>query len=392
MNHGLSSNQDSAWLCNFAFVKVNGKVWLTGGYDNTYRWQTVTSFLLPDFTWIRGPDLPEKKTHHRMVTIEDTKVVIFGGKYPDVWIYDDESKTFDKKNPFYIGRHLSAYKITDFKELGKEVILVCKIGGSMYIYDWKIDFWYALPYSWKAPDHMYYHATFFEVNKRLFMMGGSTYWHGSPPWSNRVYERVNGEWVRSCDIKREGHVSYIGETQLNVPNDNVLTLDSDRTIPMENKCLRVKFQQNVTISLLRLTFPAEICWNVSGVFQSAGSCVNVSVSNGISEGKMGSYCDEPINYIQISPGEILNIRITSNETSTMKICKEECCHKDGIEDFWLQWGEWSDANTCPRNSYIGENVKLRRRKCKSNCECNEQGVTIYGNTNKGKVFFAIYMS
>ena len=78
---------------------VNGKLWVTGGYKQTTgSYQVSTEFIFQDGTTSAGPDLPEARLRHCMVTLEDGKVMILGtegltdGKSTE--IFDPYTNTF----------------------------------------------------------------------------------------------------------------------------------------------------------------------------------------------------------------------------------------------------------------------------------------------------------
>ena len=82
---------------------VNGALWVTGGYKagqgiNSYL--KTTEFIFPNGTTSDGPDLPEARWRHCMVTLHDTRVMIIGteglmdGK--SVEIFDPDTNTFSK--------------------------------------------------------------------------------------------------------------------------------------------------------------------------------------------------------------------------------------------------------------------------------------------------------
>ena len=124
-------------------------------------------FLTPDFNWTRGPDLPHGKIAHASVAIDDSKVVIFGGKYSSaVWIYDDQTKTFEAKTPFSVGFKLAAAKIGGFSEIEGEVILVKGDFNELYTYDWKSDVWTTLSEDWYPPSAYHYFTVLVQLGKR----------------------------------------------------------------------------------------------------------------------------------------------------------------------------------------------------------------------------------
>ena len=155
--------------CSFSLVGLNGKIWINGGYVNDYDKKIKsTYFLQPNFTWIKGPDLPEAKAYHTSVSIDDFRAVIFGNT-EGIWIYNDKLKSFERKRSFDIGENLSAYKINDFTEIGNEVILVRGNLGLMFVYNWFNDTWYELDSSWTVPSSFYYNSALFQTDKRCIV-------------------------------------------------------------------------------------------------------------------------------------------------------------------------------------------------------------------------------
>ena len=151
----------------FSIVEVNGKIWVNGGVNRySYYYEKQTFFLSSNFEWSKGIYLPKNKAWHTSVAIDNIRVVLFGGETDHVWIYNDESETFEIKKPYNISRYLSACKVTNFYELGNDVILVRGSEGQMTIYDWKIDLWFKLDPSWTFPTLFYFNIALFQENGR----------------------------------------------------------------------------------------------------------------------------------------------------------------------------------------------------------------------------------
>ena len=156
-------NSDTEEHCGFSLAEVNGKIWITGG-KNKYR---KTAFLHANFTWVEGPDLPAPKYYHITVAISETKVVILGGyNSADIWIYDDSKGTYETRRYYDIGMDLNACKLTGFKEIGHDVILVRGYYGEMYIFDWEIDVWFKLDSTWTVPSEYFYNTYMFQLDQR----------------------------------------------------------------------------------------------------------------------------------------------------------------------------------------------------------------------------------
>ena len=157
------------WFCYYSYVSVNGKIWVHGGFlgPSPYGSGMVTSaskFLGPDFTWSSGPYIPHYNFYHTSVAIDETRVVGFGGRFSNVWVYDDASGNFESKASKDVGSYLTATLVTDFIELGNNVILVQK-ADVMKVYDWKIDQWSDLDSTWNPPYYKhYYNAKLFHVS------------------------------------------------------------------------------------------------------------------------------------------------------------------------------------------------------------------------------------
>ena len=78
---------------------VNGALWVTGGVSSTYH--KSTEFIFPNGTRLDGPDLPEGRLNHCLVTLHDNQVMIIGTEHPrrfknSVKIFDPDTKTFSK--------------------------------------------------------------------------------------------------------------------------------------------------------------------------------------------------------------------------------------------------------------------------------------------------------
>ena len=153
---------------HFGQATVNGKVWVNGGADQVFRFYKDTYFLIPEsgYSWVRGPDLPGYIAHHTAVTISPTQVAIFGGHNSNVWIYDDETGTFEVKRPFWLDLFVVAGKITDFDEIGKEVVLAVVKSRHAYVYDWRIDEWFKLGPSWNIPSNKQFNGLIFQKDKK----------------------------------------------------------------------------------------------------------------------------------------------------------------------------------------------------------------------------------
>ena len=141
---------------HFAFTEINGKIWQTGGISKDEAIKE-TYFLLSNFTWVSGPELPEAKESHTMVTISETEVILFGGNLKGfakmsanrVWIYNDKHKSFDKRKDFEIGYRPSA-AMTYIESIDKEAILVL-VKGRAFFYDISYDSWIKADNTWIHP-------------------------------------------------------------------------------------------------------------------------------------------------------------------------------------------------------------------------------------------------
>ena len=153
-NHENLKEQDD--VIEFAIAEVNDKIWRTGGISQGEAIKT-TFFLLPNFTWIKGPELPEKKESHTMVRISDREVLLLGGNLKGfaresangVWLYNDEYESFDIRKDFELGAHPSA-AMTYIKDMAKEVILIL-VKGRAYFYDVSYDAWIQADNTWIHP-------------------------------------------------------------------------------------------------------------------------------------------------------------------------------------------------------------------------------------------------
>ena len=148
--------------CGVALTEINGKIWITGGNNDR-----KTAFLQANFTWTKGPDLPEDKSYHVAIAIDRTRAVIFGDFYsPDVWLYDDAKRSFEIRAPYDIGNEMTAGKLADFNEIGNDVILVLDNYGHMATYDWENDSWMRLDDSWALSKEMFFNSALVQVGKR----------------------------------------------------------------------------------------------------------------------------------------------------------------------------------------------------------------------------------
>ena len=154
-------------FCFFAVAEVNGKLWVSGGQADGLD-RSDTFFLTSDFKWHRGPYLPFQSFFHTAVSIDDTRVLIVGGwvAADRYLIYDDKYQTFVTKYAYELGQGLVASKVTDFQELGKDVILVRDNAGLFYTYDWIEDIWSKLDISWLTPKIYGYGGTILQVRGR----------------------------------------------------------------------------------------------------------------------------------------------------------------------------------------------------------------------------------
>ena len=206
-------------------------------------------------------------------------------------------------------------------------------------------------------------------------------------------------------MKTGGRVHYIESIELPTSSDAVI-LDSNKTVHMKNKCMKLTTQnypQNYPANLdvtIDVSFPNDDdnCWNVSMRFQSIfdipenkgclKSFVDITLQDETIVNKFcGSKAPEnaALSFIQVKKGQMLSIRFRSDDAFDLgrgfmlKICKDECCFENGHSSFWEEWGQWSYPNTCPHQHIHNTNVAKRSRKCKNNCKCSHEDVNIIRN-------------
>ena len=150
----------------FSSVKVNKKIWVHGGW-NVIHSLSESHFLLPNLTWISGPDLPEAKILHSSVAIDEMRVVIFGGMNVNkIWIYNDKFKTYEHKKPRHVGYGLSACLLSNFREVANNIILVRDNFSRMQTYDWTLDIWTKLDLTWTIPKIYDYVGVLLQIRQR----------------------------------------------------------------------------------------------------------------------------------------------------------------------------------------------------------------------------------
>ena len=153
-------------FCDFATVQLNGKLWLSGGKTPDVI-LSKSYFLMPNnFTWVEGPTLPTDLFEHTKVAVNDTSVVIFGSGTSGIWVYNEETGIFDTRNDFEIGDDVAACKLSNFKEIGKDIILAKGENGIMYTYDWETDIWMMLDVSWITPKIVQLFGTLIQIEER----------------------------------------------------------------------------------------------------------------------------------------------------------------------------------------------------------------------------------
>ena len=157
---GVKTNHDYSvkrlLVYDFAFTDVNEKIWRTGGISEDEPIKQ-TFFLLSNFSWINGPQLPEAKESHTMVTISENEVLIFGGDIKGVgknsanrvWLYNDQHNSFEIRKDFELGFRPSA-AMTYIKKLARKAILVL-VKERAYFYDVARDAWIHADDSWIHP-------------------------------------------------------------------------------------------------------------------------------------------------------------------------------------------------------------------------------------------------
>ena len=64
---------------NAAAAVVNGALWVTGGYNTADSYLASSEFIFPNGTTSDGPDIPEDRIKHCMVTMHDGRVMLLGG-------------------------------------------------------------------------------------------------------------------------------------------------------------------------------------------------------------------------------------------------------------------------------------------------------------------------
>ena len=213
------------------------------------------------------------------------------------------------------------------------------------------------------------------------MLGGSNDWYGGV-WSNQVFERHEGQWIKKCNLLWWGRVHYINSVHLPTSTDAVI-MDTNKTAEMNDQCLRIMSPINAKANLdsvVNVLFPdTSNCWNVSMRFQfsfnlqASDNCSDtfVEINSGI-----GKFCGanipyyENMNHVQFVKGQTLNIHFKigalsqgDDQVFMLKLCREQCCYMNGEPSYWQQWGQWS---------YIDDNVerslKKRERSCHNECD------------------------
>ena len=232
---------------------------------------------------------------------------------------------------------------------------------------------------------------------RLFALGGSTKWYGKD-WSSKVFERIDGEWIEIQEMKNPGKVYYIGTQTVELYTTDGILMDSNKTILMGEKCMRLltptfpESSNSKNYVSININFPEESCWNVSMKimkhFKANGDFfVNVDkVTKNYSIIYLGNFFGNGtsqsniIEFIQVQSGESLRIQYqiytNINQGLILKICKEECCYDTGNDGNWLGWGQWTQKDSCLNNILLSRSLETRKRNCKSNCECGNEDINI----------------
>ena len=220
------------------------------------------------------------------------------------------------------------------------------------------------------------------------MMGGSSKWWGSE-YASHVYERINGEWIESCEMKIGGIVYYIDSEFMPIPTD-AIEIDSNKSLEMSDQCLRIKSpNSNYPADLnavINITFPEQTCWNVTMRFQftfdlplsinCSETFIDISYSGENGEQKVGRFCgnelpfNEEMDHFPVESGDQLNIHFKSDRSHQqgfmLKVCKEDCCYDmNGVPNFWQEWSQWTYQED--------QTYKIRERLCYDCLECpNEE--------------------
>ena len=235
------------------------------------------------------------------------------------------------------------------------------------------------------------------------MVGGCKKWEGED-FSSQIFERVNGKWKeRNYPLKSAGKATYLGGNKLKQSND-VLMMHGNQDVVLTNKCMKIvtpNYPQNYPSNWdakVNISFPGGECWNVSMRFQyefnleHSQGCLNTFVNitlfgmDNIAT-NIGPFCGSEIqhnltmDFNQAPPLEALQIHFRSGDETPqqgflLKVCKEECCFKNGKPSHWLEWGQWSLPNICPYTQHINTDVRKRNRECKGDCHCNRENVDV----------------
>ena len=389
--------------CYHQVVEVNGKIMITGGIGDGSR-LTKTAFLTPNFNWEEGPTMSKERAYHAAVAMDDTNVVLLGGSTGYTKLYNDDTKSDTSLKYQSLGFYISACKISDFDELGNDMILVHLSNGNMFAYNWQSNSWQELSYSWKAPTEMTRNVLLFNTNGRLYLLGGSIYSTGGK-YSSHVFERKNHKWVKGCNMESAGVAHYIGPLQVLEPTNGIV-MNSNQKLVMNDTCIRIKspdYFYNINVAF-NVTLPEANCsWKVLLRFLDGfnlncnNTIVNFTSFDGKDESHIGSYCGENTSILDsfhINPGQTFQVKFKSQsafaeEGFAMKMCKEEDCCFHGVNPtYWEEWGEWSRPKLCPYDElFIDNNIIKRSRICRSQCECKGEDVNIetenQQSSNKG---------
>ena len=374
--------------CYHQVVEVNGKIMITGGIGDGSR-LTKTAFLTPNFNWEEGPTMSKERAYHAAIAVDDTKVVLLGGSTGYTKLYNDETKSDTSLRYQSLSYYVRACKISDFNELGNDVILVLLSDKRMFTYNWQSNSWQELSDSWKASTEMKRNVLLFNAEGRLYWLGGSTSSLGNE-YSSQVLERKNNEWIsRGCDLATVGVAHYVKTNDpARLAPANVI--DFDKNLVMNDKCMSIKSAEypqkypQGTDATLSISFPMQQCLNVSMKFQYIFDLpcnehyLDINFITESDRDNVGIFCGSEIPHsskmdeYQVTPLTNLDIHFRTDNSEAglgfmLKVCTEACCYENGVANFWQEWSEWSHHFGCELNR------QGRRRQCQEGCqnECLE---------------------
>lgn len=235
-------------------------------------------------------------------------------------------------------------------------------------------------------------------------------------WSSHVFERIVGKWIKISNMIHAGKPHHIARVKVH-PSIDAIILDSDKTTTVEDKCISVassnypiSFPVNF-IAILNISFPENVCWNVSMRFMSTfnlssfdDTFIDITLNRKDSEAKsIGHFHGQqkPYNrhmdFIQITPEQTLTVLFKTGDHNNsgqgfmLKLCKEECCFRDGVPSYWQEWGEWSYPNVCPyRVNIRNTDVAKMTRKCKFHCQCSTEDTRMKTGLSDGNLTKCTY--